>query len=1163
MSGEVFDSWLVSEDISKLTAPIKTASEKFALLPAFLKVRGLVKQHVDSFNYFINTEIVQIVQAQSNQKITIDSDPNFYFKYLNVYVGAPSVEDEFRARSVTPQQCRLRDITYSAPITVDVEYTRGKEIVVKRGRKGEGAIQIGRLPIMLRSDRCVLANKSEKALAKLGECPLDPGGYFVVKGTEKVILIHEQLAKNRIIIDYDNNGEIRAVVQSSTHERKTVTNIITKKGKYYLKINAFSEDINLAIVFKAMGVVSDQEIVLLIGQEYIITTFLAPTLCECRGLGIFTQHQALDYMGSKVKITSKQQAYFDRVGNDAKRLPRAEEARNALTLLVLNHIPMEKFSFENRVSYLGYMLRRMLAAKIDPSLIDDRDYYGNKRMELAGQLISLLFEDLFKRLNWDLQRQAETTSAKSARTTQFDAARCIRQDTITYGFEHALSTGHWSIKRFRIDRKGVTQVLSRLSFIAATGMMTRITSTVEKSRKVSGPRSLQPSQWGMTCPADTPEGEGCGLTKNLALLTHVTTDEDPSPLSAISFHLGVERWGIIRGTDLADTGALLVFLNGVILGVHFHAERFVCMFRELRRCGRLGEFVSISLQQDRVLISCDGGRVCRPLIICDNGVPRVKSHHLQSLKLGKMSFDDFIQEGLIEYLDVNEENNAMVALYEKDCGKETTHLEIEPFTIMGIVAGLVPYPHHNQSPRNTYQCAMGKQAMGHIGFNQLNRMDTLLYLLCYPQKPLLTSHTIELIGFDQLGAGQNSILAVMSFSGYDIEDASIMNKSSLDRGFGRCIVLKKYGVKIKKYLNRTMDQIRGPPLAPGENKPSNPRFRLLESDGLPAVGEKIQSGDIYINKFLPKNTRDSLPNPQTLPESAYKARPEIFKGNPGVEDCCIDRVLLTESGDCPVNIKVLIRHVRRPEIGDKFSSRHGQKGVIGRIVGQEDMPFTEQGICPDQIMNPHGLPSRMTVGKTLELVGSKSAALKGKFNYGTAFGEETGLATTATEIGRTLIAHGFNYQGKDFMTSGISGEPLEAYIYIGPVYYQRLKHMVQDKMHARSRGPRMVLTRQPTEGRARDGGLRLGEMERDCLIAYGASNLLLERLMISSDRFDAYVDSKSGLLGNWSATRGCAISPIDHSSENMVKISIPYACKLLFQELQGMNIVPRLKLSDL
>ncbi|GMH45532.1 hypothetical protein BSKO_13489 [Bryopsis sp. KO-2023] len=1143
---------------SKLTSPVRTPTDKFQLLPAFLRVRGLVKQHLDSFNYLVNDEIKQIVRAQGNQRITAQNDENFYLKYLDVHVGQPSIDYEFRTRTITPQQCRLRDVTYSAPITVDIEYTRGKEIVTKRGRQGEGgAIPIGRIPIMLRSDRCLLTGKSEEELAKLGECPLDPGGYFVVKGAEKVILIQEQLAKNRLIID-EHSGDIKATIQSSTHERKTVTNVITKKEKLYIKISAFTEEINAAVVLRGMGLTSDQEIVQVVGQESAVVSYLVPTLNECKALGVFSSKQALEFIGSKMRTKMG----FQGGRNAPQRRSKEEEARDALANLLLHHVPHNRYSFNRRVTYIGYILRRVIAAKLDPSLVDDRDYYGNKRLELAGALMSLLFEDLFKRLNAEVQKVADANLVKTQRT-QFDVASVIRRDIITNGFEHALSSGHWSIKRFRMDRKGVTQVLSRLSFIAAVGMMTRVASNVEKSRKVAGPRSLQPSQWGMLCPADTPEGEACGLTKNLALLTHVTTDQDEMPLAKIAYLLGVEQAELIRGADLGTGNTVIVFLNGAILGVHGRPQIFIKNFRELRRRGRIGEFVNISLVQDRILISSDGGRVCRPLIICDKGVPRVKQKHLDALKDSQMDFPAFVREGLIEYLDVNEENNALVALYDHQCRKEITHVEIEPLTLLGVVAGLVPYPHHNQSPRNTYQCAMGKQAMGNIAFNQLNRMDTLLYLLVYPQRPLLTTKTIELCGFDRLGAGQNSTVAVMSYSGYDIEDAIVMNQASLDRAFGRCIVLRKYGTKVKRYINRTQDQIRGPPLEPKQVRSTHPKFKLVEMDGLPAVGERISAGQIFINKFVPLQTRETVPNPQAMPDEFYRQRPEIYKGAPGITGVVVDRVQLTENDDNPLNVKVMLRHVRRPELGDKFSSRHGQKGVVGNIVRQEDMAFNEYGICPDLIMNPHGFPSRMTVGKMIELIGSKAAVLKGKFNYGTAFGEPSGLATTVEEISETLVEHGFSYSGKDFITSGISGEPLECYIFMGSVYYQRLKHMVQDKMHARARGPRTVLTRQPTEGRSKDGGLRLGEMERDCLIAYGASMLLLERLMISSDKFEVHVDTRSGLLGYYSPARGCAVSPVDKSSEHMATISIPYACKLLFQELQGMNIIPRLKLGDM
>ncbi|KXZ53350.1 hypothetical protein GPECTOR_7g1245 [Gonium pectorale] len=1166
-------------DPTRLTEPIKT-------------VRGLVKQHLDSFNYLINSELRKIVAA--NEKVTCDTDPNFYLRYTNIYVGGPSVDEDMVQVTTTPQQCRLRDATYSAPITVDVEYTRGKEIVVKRGRGGVGAVPIGRMPLMLRCDRCILYNKNEAQLAQLGECPLDWGGYFIVRGTEKVILSQEQLSKNRIIIDTDSHGEIMASCTSSTHERKSKTNMVFSKGRIYLKHNAFQDDVNILVVLKAMGCESDQEAVqAVVGGGFgkraepqrggdaggpaadaasgegaaALAALLVPTVQEAKSLGVFTQLQALDYLGGKLKASPKFGG-----GPEKRRKSKVDEARDVLAHVVLCHVPVPRYQFVHKIAYVAVMMRRMLYAVLDPACIDDRDYYGNKRMELSGGLMSLLFEDLFKRLNSDIKRQADAVLSKANRATQFDVSKAIRTDTITYGLESALSSGNWIIKRFRMERKGVTQVLSRLSFIAALGMMTRMTSQFEKTRKVSGPRALHPSQWGMLCPADTPEGESCGLVKNLALMTHVTTDEEEAPLARMLVTLGTEPLASLAASELHGSGGALVFLNGTLIGVHRRPHRLVREVRELRRAGHLGEFVHVHVQQDAVYVSADAGRVCRPLIICDRGLPRVRQEHITKLRSGEWAFPDFLREGLVEYLDVNEENVSLIALYEKDCNKLTTHLEIEPFTIMGVVSGLIPFPHHNQSPRNTYQCAMGKQAMGNVAYNQLSRLDSLLYLLVYPQRPLLTTRTIELIGFDKLGAGQNASVAVMSYSGYDIEDAIVMNKYSLDRGFGRCIVLKKYGVSLKKYegasgangyANRASDRIVAPLPLPGQ-KAVAPRFRLLDRDGIACVGDYILPGDVYINMQRPSNTRDPLPA-ANMPDTFYKPSPMTWKSTPAMagERCIVDKVQITANDESHYSIKVLIRHTRRPELGDKFSSRHGQKGVVGNIVRQEDFPFSERGVCPDLIMNPHGFPSRMTVGKMIELLGSKAAVSCGRFHYGTAFGEPSNLADKVEDISATLVRHGFSYSGKDFLTSGITGEPLEAYIFMGPVYYQKLKHMVLDKMHARARGPRVVLTRQPTEGRSRDGGLRLGEMERDCLIAYGASMLLLERLMISSDQFEVHVDSRSGLLGWWDAQRCVPVSPVDRSSDAMATIKIPYACKLLFQELQSMNIIPRLRLTDM
>ena len=1114
----------------KLTDEINTAQDKWHLLPAFLKVKGLVKQHIDSFNYFVDTDVKKIIKA--NQLILSDVDPEFYLKYVDIRVGKKS-SSSTKDYLTPPHECRLRDMTYSAPIYVDIEYTRGRNIIMHKD------VEIGRMPIMLRSNKCILYDADESKMAKLNECPLDPGGYFIVNGTEKVILVQEQLSKNRIIVEADEKkGIVQASVTSSTHERKSKTYVITKNGKIYLKHNSIAEEIPIAIVLKACGILSDLEIMQLVcGNDSSYQDIFAVNLEESSKLDIYTQQQALEYIGAKVKTMRRQ------------KLTILQEGIEAIATTVIAHLTVEALDFREKALYIAMMTRRVVMAMYNPKMIDDRDYVGNKRLELAGQLISLLFEDLFKKFNNDFKLSIDKVLKKPNRAMEYDALLSINvhSNNITSGLNRAISTGNWSLKRFKMERAGVTHVLSRLSYISALGMMTRISSQFEKSRKVSGPRALQPSQFGMLCTADTPEGEACGLVKNLALMTHITTDDEEEPIKKLCYVLGVEDITLIDSASLHLNYG--VYLNGTLIGSIRFPTKFVTQFRRLRRTGKVSEFISIysNSHQMAVHIATDGGRICRPLIIVSDGQSRVKDIHLRKLLDGELDFDDFLKLGLVEYLDVNEENDSYIALYEKDIVPSMTHLEIEPFTILGAVAGLIPYPHHNQSPRNTYQCAMGKQAIGAIAYNQFKRIDTLLYLMTYPQQPMVKTKTIELIDYDKLPAGQNATVAVMSYSGYDIEDALVLNKSSIDRGFGRCETRRKTTTVLKRYANHTQDIIGG--MRVDENGDPIWQHQSLGPDGLGEVGMKVQSGQIYINKSVPTNSADA-PNPNNVNvQTQYREAPVIYRGP---EPSHIDQVMMSVSDNDQALIKVLLRQNRRPELGDKFSSRHGQKGVCGIIVKQEDMPFNEQGIVPDIIMNPHGFPSRMTVGKMIELISGKAGVLNGTLEYGTCFG-----GSKLEDMSKILVDQGFNYSGKDMLYSGITGECLQAYIFFGPIYYQKLKHMVLDKMHARARGPRAVLTRQPTEGRSRDGGLRLGEMERDCVIAYGASQLLLERLMISSDAFEVDVCDKCGLMGysGWCTT--CK------SAENIIKMTIPYAAKLLFQELLSMNIAPRLRLEDI
>ncbi|CCD24971.1 DNA-directed RNA polymerase III core subunit RET1 NDAI_0E01550 [Naumovozyma dairenensis CBS 421] len=1112
----------------KLTDEINTADDKWHLLPAFLKVKGLVKQHLDSFNYFVDVDLKKIIKA--NQLILSDVDPEFYLKYVDIRVGKKSTSSA-RDYLTPPHECRLRDMTYSAPIYVDIEYTRGRNIIMHKD------VEIGRMPIMLRSNKCTLYGADEKQMAKLNECPLDPGGYFIVNGTEKVILVQEQLSKNRIIVEADEKkGIVQASVTSSTHERKSKTYVITKNGKIYLKHNSIAEEIPIVIVLKACGIVSDLEIMQLVcGNDSSYQDIFAVNLEEAAKLNLYTQQQALEFIGAKVKTMRRQ------------KLSILQEGIEAIATTVVAHLTVEALDFREKALYMAMMTRRVVMAIHNPKMVDDRDYVGNKRLELAGQMVSLLFEDLFKKFNSDFKATIDKVLEKPNRAMEYDALLSINvhSNNITSGLNRAISTGNWSLKRFKMERAGVTHVLSRLSYISALGMMTRISSQFEKSRKVSGPRALQPSQFGMLCTADTPEGEACGLVKNLALMTHITSDDEEEPIKRVCYVLGVEDISLIDSASLHLNFG--VYLNGTLIGTTRFPIKFVSQFRHLRRTGKVSEFISIytNSHQKAVHIATDGGRICRPLIIVTNGKSHVTADHLRSLLEGKLVFDDFLKLGLVEYLDVNEENDSFIALYEKDINVASTHMEIEPFTVLGAVAGLIPYPHHNQSPRNTYQCAMGKQAIGAIAYNQFKRIDTLLYLMIYPQQPMVKTKTIELIDYDKLPAGQNATVAVMSYSGYDIEDALVINKASIDRGFGRCETRRKTTTILKRYPNHTQDIISG--MRVDENGDPIWQHKALGPDGLGEVGMKLDSGQIYINKAVPTNPTSDL---NAAPEqSQYRDTPVMYRAP---EPSHIDQVMMSVSDNDQALIKVLLRQNRRPELGDKFSSRHGQKGVCGIIVQQEDMPFNDQGIVPDIIMNPHGFPSRMTVGKMIELVSGKAGVLNGSLEYGTCFG-----GSKLEDMSKILVDQGFNYSGKDMLYSGITGECLQAYIFFGPIYYQKLKHMVLDKMHARARGPRAVLTRQPTEGRSRDGGLRLGEMERDCVIAYGASQLLLERLMISSDAFEVDVCDECGLMGysGWCTT--CK------SAENIIKMTIPYAAKLLFQELLSMNIAPRLRLEDI
>jgi len=594
-----------------------------------------------------------------------------------------------------------------------------------------------------------------------------------------------------------------------------------------------------------------------------------------------------------------------------------------------------------------------------------------------------------------------------------------------------------------------------------------------------------------------------------------------------------------------------VFLDGKFIGTTKEPEKFVNEIRERRRKGLISSQVNVAYHEhlDEVKILTDSGRVRRPVIVVENGKPKLTEEHIQKLKVGAMKWEDLLSSGIIEYLDAEEEENCYIALREEDLTPEHTHLEIDPALILGFSASFIPYAEFDRGDRVNYGAKMVGQSIGLFTTNYLNRVDTKSNVLIYPQVPLVQTHAHRVAGYEKHPNGTNIIVAVACFQGFNMDDAIIINSSSIQRGLFWSYMFRTYEAEQKRYMGGQEDVIGIP--EPGvRGYAGEDAYKHLPEDGVVNPETEVKSDEILVGRISPLRFLGTMDQFITGIENIRETSIRMRHGDFGI----IDKIFITETSDGTKLVKVRVRSLKIPEIGDKFASRHGQKGVVGIVLPQEDMPFTETGIVPDIIFNPHGIPSRMTVGQLLEPLAAKAAALSGKIIYSSAFNP-----TPEEEIRAILKACGFKDDGKEVMIDGRTGKKFEAEIFIGPCFYQKLDHLVSNKIHARSRGPVTLLTRQPTEGRSKEGGLRLGEMEKDVLIAHGAALVLKERF--DSDKTVIPVCSECGLVAIFDRTKNRKYCPVCGESK-IIDVEMSYAFKLMLDELKSMLVYPKIVLKE-
>ena len=1196
------------------------------------QLNPMVKHHLTSYDQFLQQDIQAVIKANNplllmkNPKALRGVSTNQYKYKVEVFIGGEDANELFLGtptvaldngndvRVLLPNEARLRNLTYAAELTANIlvrltimldpeEGSREPRIVVKTLSFPNQTIC--RIPLMLQSKHCLLNGKPGPMLAEMGECAYDQGGYFIIDGSEKVLVTRQEAAFNTLWISHQNeqkdpnvewyatmsslNPETREVKRVSFYwlrERITQSQGFKKQVQYQQQVMEVSipyvlKPIPLFVLFRALGLQTDKEILQLIFPDpnhpdaKLLADMLIPSINA--STPFLDTYSAVQYIVSLTKGFSTAHVLD----------------------IVHNHLFPHVTDYTARPAFLADCVRKILRAVRGIEVPPSRDDTRHQRLQTSGFLCLMLFQNLYKQfakkviLNVDQKysynesvytdENFEKIFSEANPRELFEAT--FLTEGLMRGFKGKWMTGPSS------EESGILQELSRMSYIDFMSHLRHAVLNFDTSMKLAGPRRLNPSQYGYFCTSETPSGKNIGIVKNITMLTMVSTAMVPQPLI---------QWLTTKGrvipcavmTPSLAAKMVPVYVNSGLVGYTARPQRLSRVLRLMKRTGCLPPLSSsgFSIPERKLFIYTDGGRPLRPLIICEpfGTAPKLEDFKGSSwvnlitgslikpqVALESATFTDPLgdnpgatleeyeerllpHQGKIEYIDPYEHNELLIANQpEHIVDKETTHMEVHPSAIMGLIASSIPFANHNQSPRNQLGSSQSKQGLSMYATNWKNRFDNTANVLAYGEAPLTRTIYQDYVGGGLLPYGQNVILALGMYGGYNQEDGIIMNADAMARGQFRSINYRSYeAFEENDPKSRTQTRIGHPKNIPGwTNLKSNLDYNKLDESGIIKQGEYVDQNTVIVARYM-TGDKGSMTDASVTPQVWTRGR--------------VESVVVTISPAGLKLVKIRVVQDRTPELGDKFSNRHGQKGTLNVLYRGHDMPRTADGIVPDMIMNPTAIPSRMTIGQILEQIFGLVGANIGALANGTTFMNE---GSPHEELGKILESIGLNKMGNHILYNGMTGEQMESEVYMGIVYGMRLKHMTEDKWNARGEGRKEQRTHQPTGGRGNEGGLKIGEMERDAIIAHGASSFLQESMMKRSDGTDFIICDGCGTIPLYNEKQNfylCPMcdGPIQYTGElsgsvrnlepipppvrsvaKFSKVEMPYATKLFFQEL--------------